>query len=143
MKAKEPIVFGTLTPRQAEDLYRFGTVHAILIPDAPKADFDLPGYPPSERERLNEIADRWRRAYCGNFLRVVGDYTGDNHLVYESYDGEADDRAHITTDRVHTSEMVDQTDIDDFVCNAPEDVKWLLQMVVDLTNPESEEGDGR
>jgi hypothetical protein len=134
---KQPIVFGQLTARQAEDLHRFGTVTTILIPDAPPADFDLPGYPPTERQRLNEIADRWRAAYCGNFLREVGKESGDNWLIYEGYDETTDQPAFITTNHVHAGEY-DLDAIDEFVCNAPEDVKWLLQMVVDLANPESE-----
>lgn len=99
---------------------------AIVIPDLPAADFDLPGRTLEERKRFNDFATLWRRAYCGNLLKV-DKYDGENWLLYDAGDYS------ITTDHVHASEY-DLDAISDFICNAPEEVKWLLQLVIDLTD---------
>lgn len=101
-------------------------VVTIRVPAEPKADFDLPGRPPTDRERFNEIADRWRNAYCGNLLRVEPDQAdGSNWLLYDGFDH------YITTEHVHASDY-DCEAITQFVINAPEDMKWLLQLVLDF-----------
>lgn len=128
----KPIVFGTVTPQQAEDFYRFGDVMAIVIPDGPPADFDLPNRPKADRDRYNEIAQRWRDAYIGNYAREDGPHTGDNWLIFDCGDHQ------ITSDHVHASEMIDQDTITEFVINAPDDVKWLLQLVLDILPDEEE-----
>lgn len=135
-KTKEPIVFGEVTLKQAEE-GRFSDVMTIMLPEAPKADFDLPGRPKADRDRLNEIAQRWREAYCGNFLKVrEKDFHHENWDLYANAGSSGD--CVITTNRVHASEMMDYDDIDEFVINAPEDVKWLLQLVLDLVGEEEQ-----
>jgi hypothetical protein len=132
-KIKKPMVFGEVTPREAEDYYRFGTIMTLMLPGKPEADFDLPGRPPEDRQRFNEIAQRWREAYIGNYLREDGPHRGDNWLIFDCGDFQ------ITSDHVHCSDMESIEDIAEFVINAPDDMKWLMQMVLDLTSGEEGE----
>lgn len=128
MNTTGKIVFGEITKQEAERKAGWPKGYfSITLPPVEIPDWTLDELEEADKTRFREIALRWKKGYVGNFLRVPSAKEhGDNWLVYDA------GKYSLTTDCVHVSDMAPQEDIDDFVCNAPEDVKWLLATLLDL-----------
>ena len=86
---------------------------------------------PYDAERIASILKRWQEATPGPWLAEYGKYSGENWMLAETGAREDGTTCFITTDHLHTSEMVSGGAEEDaeFMAHAWEDVAYLVRLV--------------